>query len=313
MNSRNCPRCHFTTNVVKIGKTSSGRQRYKCKTCHKTWVKKPRPNTLAKHLWHDFIFHNQNITELSLKYRLSEKTIRNKLNNYEPPQIIPTPAEVIAMDVTYFGRTGGILTVINAIDGKVLYSESTGSYETVYDYEKAIRFLISHGVKPKAAVIDGKKGVAEMLEGYGIKVQMCQFHQIKIVTSCITRNPILEPNIELKNLVRNITRMKRETFEMATYAWKAAHISWLFQKTKLENGKWEYTHKLTRRAIQSLISHLPYLFTFQDEPNLKIPNTNNKIEGLHSELKRRLANHRGLKKSQKIKFARIFFSERTGV
>lgn len=67
--------------------------------------------------------------------------------------------------------------------------------------------------------------------------------------------------------------------------------------------------------VLSIVStkNLPCLFTFEDYPGLNIPNTNNMIEGVHSELKRRLANHRGLKKGQKIKFVRIFLSGRTEV
>ena len=75
----------------------------------------------------------------------------------------------------------------------------------------------------------------------------------------------------------------------------------------------EYTHKLARRAINSLFQNLPYLFTFEDYPELDIPNINNKLEGIHSELKRRLVNHRGLKKQQEIQFARFFLSGRTEV
>lgn len=98
------------------------------------------------------------------------------------------------------------------------------------------------------------------------------------------------------------------------YGWKLRHEVWLQEKSYMgEYNKWVYTHRLTRRAINSLITNLPYLFTYQQYPELNIPNTNNKIEGLHSELKRRLNNHRGLKKAQKIQFARIFFSGRTEV
>lgn len=82
--------------------------------------------------------------------------------------IIPTPADVIAMDVTYFGRLWGILTAINAHNGKPLYCEATNGYETVWDYEKAIRKLHKYNVYPKIAITDGKSGVIKMLEEYGI-------------------------------------------------------------------------------------------------------------------------------------------------
>ena len=312
MNSKICPYCNCSTDVVKIGVTSSKRQRYKCRACSRTWTSKPHSQILVKQIWNDLVFHNMNYGELADKYRMNRRTIRRKLNLYDPPEIIPTHANVIAMDVTYFGRSGGVLSVINAINGRILYCAEVGSYETMWDYEKAILTLFRHNIRPKAAVVDGKKGVMEMLEGYGLYAQMCQFHQKKIVTTCITRKPIIKENIEIKSIADSLTQLNREQFETTVLIWRAHNWAWLHERTRLENGKWEYTHKLSRRAINSLVHHLPYLFTYEDHPELHIPNTNNKIEGIHSELKRRLANHRGLRKSQKIKFVRIFLSGRTG-
>ena len=173
--------------------------------------------------------------------------------------------------------------------------------------------LHQYGVYPKATVVDGKKGVMEMLEGYDILVQMCQFHQKKIVRRYIRQNPIIEENKSLKDLTASLTHVNRKTFEAMVYVWRAVNYNWLQERTYFDNGKWEYTHKETRSAINSLFRNLPYLFTFEDYPELDIPNTNNKIEGMHSEMKRRLANHHGLKKEQKIKFIRIFLSGRTEV
>ena len=220
---------------------------------------------------------------------------------------------VISIDVTFFKRAGGILTVLDVHTGRALYESETGSYETVWDYEKAIIKLREYGVFPRAAVVDGKKGVIEMLEEYGMYVQMCQFHQKKIIRKYIRKNPIIEENRSIKDLSDALTNTHRETFETMVYVWRAVNSSWLHERTYLENGKWEYTHKESRSAINSLFRNLPHLFTFEDHPELNIPNTNNKIEGIHSELKRRLANHRGLKKDQKIKFVRIFLSGRTEV
>ena len=313
MNSRNCSHCNFNTEVIKYGVTSSGRQRYKCKSCNKTWTSKPHSQVLAKHIWDDLVFRNMNYSELAEKYKMSERNIRRKLDLYIPPEIIPTKADVIAMDVTYFGRSWGILTVINVHNGKVMYCESVNGYETVWDYERAIRCLHKYKVYPKVAIIDGKAGVINMLKEYDTKVQFCQFHQLKIITQCLTRKPILLPNIELRNIALALSYTNEKDFTAMVYGWKLRNEFWLQEKSRNENDKWEYTHRLTRRAINSLITNLPYLFTYQQYPKLNVPNTNNKLEGLHSELKRRLNNHRGLKKTQKIQFARIFFSERTGV
>ena len=140
-----------------------------------------------------------NYGELANKYKVSERNIRRRLDLYIPPEIIPVKTIVIAMNVTYFGLSWGILTVINTHSGKSLYCEPVNSYETVWNYEKAIKHLHEYGVYPKVVIIDGKTGVINMLKEYGIEVQFCQFHQLKIITQCLTRKPVLLPNIELRN------------------------------------------------------------------------------------------------------------------
>ena len=313
MNSKHCPYCHCSTKTIKHGVTTSDKPRYRCKNCGKTWTNKLRPEVSAKSLWHKFVFSNMNVHDLAKDRKKSEKQILRKLRSYIPPEIIPTDARVIAIDVTYFGRSWGILTVLNAEDGKALYCEPVEGHETLLDYEKAIKFLRKHSVFPEAAIVDGSKGVIHMLENYGMKVQLCHFHQISIITQCITRNPQLKPNIELKRIVSTLTKTDLESFSSQLVVWEERYKNWLKEKTIGDNGKWAYTHKRTRRAIRSLKTNLPNLFVYQEYPELRIPNTNNKIEGAHSELKRRLNNHRGLKKDQKIQFARIFFSDRTEV
>jgi len=44
-----------------------------------------------------------------------------------------------------------------------------------------------------AAVIDGRRGVREMLERKGIPVQHCQFRQLQTKTQCLTKRPNLAP------------------------------------------------------------------------------------------------------------------------
>ena len=83
MNSKCCPYCHSSTKVVKIGLTTAKRQRYRCNNCLKTWVSKPRPDRLAKLIWHDFVWNNMPVRALSEKYKKHPNSIRDVLHNYE--------------------------------------------------------------------------------------------------------------------------------------------------------------------------------------------------------------------------------------
>jgi hypothetical protein len=70
----------------------------------------------------------------------------------------------------------------------------------------------------------------------------------------------------------------------------------------LETKRWFYTHKRLRSAVRSIKTNLPYLFTYQDYPNLNIPNTTNLLDGgVFSFLKRLLKNHNGITKEFKKK------------
>ncbi len=52
---------------------------------------------------------------------------------------------------------------------------------------------------------------------------------------------------------------------------------------------------------------MPWLFTWYDYPELKIPNTTNTIDGHFADLKNKLRNHNGLSIERKKKFIDEFF------
>ncbi|EFA45574.1 hypothetical protein HMPREF0645_0003 [Hallella bergensis DSM 17361] len=59
--------------------------------------------------------------------------------------------------------------------------------------------------------------------------------------------------------------------------------------------------------MNSLDYYLPYLFTYQREDFCGMPNTNNKIEGSFTELKKNLNNHSGLTQENRQRFINGFF------
>jgi len=76
-----------------------------------------------------------------------------------------------------------------------------------------------------------------------------------------------------------------------------------------EIGRWHYTHKRIRSAYRSLQHNLPYLFTWYDNMELKMPNTNNSLEGIFSNLKTKLRVHSGLKQMRKIKLINVILNQ----
>jgi len=221
------------------------------------------------------------------------------------------------MDCTYFGRKNidewGLLIVVDAITRECLYCEEVPGHETWAHYLTALKCLEQQGIYPKACVIDGVTGLAGILEQKGILVQYCQFHQIKTIIGYLTRNPILEPNMQLKHIALELTHRNRKEFITIFNTWYYKNQTWLKERSiNPETGKLEYTHQKTRSAVRSLQRNFKYLYTFEQHPELKIPNNNNIIEGFNSAIKHKLNHHRGAKKGLKLQLVRSFLSGRTG-
>lgn len=150
-----------------------------------------------------------------------------------------------------------------------------------------------------AAVIDGKYGLKEVFSD--VPVQICQFHQKMILRRRLTQNPRLEAAKELKILTSGLTRIIGSKFEEGFVKWENKWSKFLKEKTFHPDGSWSYTHRKIRSARQSIRRHLEYLFTYQNHPELDIPNTTNDIESMNSKIKDLLRIHRGYSKKLRNK------------
>jgi len=99
-----------------------------------------------------------------------------------------------------------------------------------------------------------------------------------------------------------LAKTDKESFDGWLNDWYKKWEEFLKERTlNSETVKYHFTHPKTRRAFFSLKRNIDYLFTFYDYPELKIPNTNNSIEGYFSYLKKKVNVHNGLRKDRKIK------------
>lgn len=172
--------------------------------------------------------------------------------------------------------------------------------ETVEVYATCRERLESLGFKILAAVMDGKPGLAEVFQD--VPVQMCQFHQIAIVTRYLTRQPKLPAGQELKQLAHSLTKSDAGTFTTQLQSWHQKWQSFLQEKSynPLTRRRF-YTHRRLRSAYHSLEKHISHLFVYLQYPELKIPNTTNSLDGVFSHVKNMLRIHRGLKVQRKMK------------
>jgi hypothetical protein len=169
------------------------------------------------------------------------------------------------------------------------------------DYKYLLDELLRLGYTIKSVTIDGKKGLYTVFKGYPI--QMCHFHQKRIIQRYITKTPKLEASIELQKIVSRLKYSDEDRFTKALDVWYIKYKDFLNEKTiSTIDGKEHYTHYKLVSAYKSLRTNLPYLFTYKKHKNLAIPNTTNALDGgVFSPLKILIKIHRGLSKSLKLK------------
>lgn len=208
------------------------------------------------------------------------------------------------MDTTYFGRNFGVMVFQNT-EGQHLYWKFV-KYETIAEYVEGINYLRAQGIGVKGIVCDGRRGLFKALGRYPI--QMCQFHQISIVTRYITRRPKVPASIELRSIMQLLPRTDKESFLGALDEWFDKWESYMNERAiNPETGKSRYAHKRLRSAYRSLKRNKQYLFTWYDNMELGVPNTNNQLEGTFTDLKNKLRNHNGISRYRKEKFINGFF------
>ena len=213
------------------------------------------------------------------------------------------------MDTTYFGRKFGLMVFMDETTRTVLYYAIV-SHETNSAYKQGINHLTSLGVDIQSITCDGRRGLRMLFTS--IPCQMCQFHQIQIVTRYLTRRPKNIASIELRQLTLDLTQLDKAAFIKRLDHWYLTHEAYLSERSVNENtGETWYTHKRLRSAYRSLRTNSDWLFTYREYEYLDIPNTTNSLEGLFSELKRQSHSHHGLNEHRKLQFIKDFLASKS--
>ena len=98
-----------------------------------------------------------------------------------------------------------------------------------------------------------------------------------------------------------MTSTDREGFIEMIKQWHGKWEDFLNERSAdKRTGRTSYMHKRLRSAYLSLKRNIPWLWTFQDYPLLHIPNTNNALEGVFTDIKTKLMVHSGITKDRRI-------------
>ena len=279
-------------------------QLYKCQDCGYQF--RGRVEVSEGVLWNAYLQEKQTIRELSGRYGMSVSTIKRRLQGIRREWVQPSLSGegFVHLDVTYWGRSFGVLLALDSQTGIPLYMAFVRS-ETVKDYVDAVSSMEERDYSIRGLIIDGKQSLFRTFSEY--RVQMCQFHMQQIVRRYLTLSPRMLASRELKELVGRLHKADEADFKRDYQEWKEKWEDTIGHKSLHKDGKMHYTHQRLRAAMNSLNFYLPYLFTYQREDCKGMPNTNNKIEGTFTDLKKNLNNHSGLTQMNRKRFISGFF------
>lgn len=299
-------KCFFcgSKHVKKNGRKNS-RQQYKCNDCCRQFIQGNKLN--PDELWQLYSAGKQSAQQLAERFGCSRKTILRHLNKAgcRAQFAAPKTANVI-LDTTYFGRHFGVMVLYDAISKQAL-SVTEVKAETNALYHQAAQELRDKGILIQSIICDGKAGLLQSFSD--LPVQLCQFHQVKTVNRYLTNSPKTEAGKALREIALLIKGSSRTGFEKLLADWLEVHQTYLNERTvNPETGKTFYTHKRLRSAYFSLKRNMDWLFAFECYPELSIPKTTNLLEGCFGDMKRLLRCHSGMKKENKIRFIKDYFS-----
>lgn len=303
MHKSKCPVCG-SVHTVKNG-LRKGVQLYICRDCGYQFRNSRMPSDID--LWRRYQENKQTMAELAAALGTSRSSIRRRLARvqlrWKQPAL--SGGGFVHLDATYWGRNSGVMVAMDSRTGQVLYMAFI-AHEKCSDYLDAVKSIEERGYVIRGLIVDGNQAVFKRLGGR-YRIQMCQYHMLQIVRRYLTRNPKLLASRALKSLMQRLTSMTRNEFESDYNAWKAEYRETIGKRSLLRSGKTCYRHRRLRSAMHSIDFYLPFLFTYQDGRCMGMPNTNNKLEGTFTDMKKNLNTHSGLAQENRERFICGFF------
>lgn len=264
-----------------------------------------RRSTSPQSLYEEYVKGKQTLSEIAEKHGISVSTVQRRMRKVHSTRIVSKYKEVvILMDATYWGRDFGVLLIVDAYRKRLLWRKFLDKKETIADYLEGIEWLRENNFIIRGIVCDGLRGLAQSLSQY--KVQYCQFHQVKTAVEYLTKNPQTEAGQELLKIAYLLCHTDKESFEGMLEMWHTKWDRWLKQRTlDRKTGKKVYTHRRVRSAYFSMKRNMKWLWTYYDYPDTPIPNTNNILEAINTDLKSKLRVHNGMSK----RYRKLFIDE----
>lgn len=188
------------------------------------------------------------------------------------------------------------------------------SYEAYHQDLLKLSGLLGIKNLPSGAISDWNGGgVAGVASHFGhIPHQRCLIHVSRTLKRLLPKQSPIPETRKLRSIAKEIIHLEDE---IDVWNWQSKLVDWEIENSKLltvktkgmgTKKKWWYTHGNLRRAWRLLTKDQDPFFIYLTNP--QIPYSNNSLEGINSQLKQKLGNHRGMKHPQQVSFAFWYFT-----
>ncbi|TGY31904.1 IS1249 family transposase [Microbacterium laevaniformans] len=282
--------------LVKNGRHPSGTQRWRCRSCGSSSIRR-RPDVTRREQLHRFLtWLMGKASQAELAGSRSARSFRRDTAwcwALEPR--LPVTGEVhdvILVDGIWIETWCLLiaLTTNNTVVGwQWAARESTAAWGALFETIPA----------PMVVVTDGGSGIRSALALHWptTTIQRCIFHLQLNVTRELTRNPRLRAGKDLRQIALTLSNVHTVddaiTWRLTLEAWWKTYGHMLRERTLYDNGHFGYTHKPLRRAwaILHRVTENEHAFTFVRHD---APRTTSRLEGLNSQIRHLLRHHRGM-------------------
>jgi hypothetical protein len=306
----------------------NGRQRYLCIGCSYSFARQKRlPVSFSNFCdFYLLVKGRVNRRELLDKHNLSRPTLsvqfklffNQPLTAQELWELLPPKFDdkwVYGIDGKWLKRQGVFILQRNIINKVNLYWSfwPNETYGALHRNLGCLSRLLD-GKKPTAAVSDWKGAVVSAVSGHfgPIPYQRCLAHVVRQAKKLLPRKSPFVCTLQLRQIAKDLIHIKTQEditdwFERLGL-WHDNYGYMLKTKT-IGDGikrKWWYTHGKLRSAWKLLTNDTEPFFKHIDH-NL-LPHSNNSLEGVFSQMKNKLGDHRGMKLTQQVSFLYWYFA-----
>jgi hypothetical protein len=302
---RYCSSCK--NKLQKWGKTSAGKQRWRCPACSTT-ATKSRPD-----LHHAFVFRGF-VSWLLSKASQDELGMPDRTFRDQTAWCwnVPVPS-VLTGECHHCVIVDGI-----RVSDQICLIARTTMFVIAWTwvpYESSAYWATFLGSLPAPAyvVCDGQKGLLKAISLCWPRtvVQRCRFHIWLNVKAKLTLHPESIAGQELLALTKDLlcvrTRRQARHWKQRLKRWYKQHQNYVNERTikphpKPRERRWRYTHERLRSAYHQLTKVTDDVLRSSYRPHSELPSTTNHVEGgVNSQIRTRLKHHRGMEsKHQRV-------------